>query len=240
MPDDPRPSAPDLRPAFPDTRWSLIGRIGQDGVTSQVVERYAYAIDRYLRLKLPTDAARGDFDDIVQDVLIHLLERPGVLAQAKPGVNSRFRYYLMTVAWNEARNALRRRRRIDGKAVMVSDEAIALTAPDADQALLMDRAWAAAVVSRAWADLQAGAAAGTVDADVPRILAASLIDGRSLRDLAAETGLSLATCQRRLARGRLLLQQAMSESLRHAGELDAGTDSSAACERLLEMLRREG
>lgn len=237
MADAQQPSAAGITPGFPDTRWSLVGRLGQDGVASLVVERYAAAIDRYLRMKLPTEARRPDFADLVQDVLLHLLERPDVLAQAKPGVGSRFRHYLMAVAWNEARNALRRQRRVADQQVALNEETQALSAPEADQALLMDRAWAAAVVGRAWADLHRAAADGSVEGEVMRILSASLIGGRSLRDLASETGLSLATCQRRLARGRLLLQQAMGESLRQAGELDPGADLGTACDRLLEMLR---
>ncbi len=238
MPVDGFSSARGSRSGFPDTRWSLIARIEHDGAASLLIERYARSIDRYLRLKLPAEATRSDFDDIVQDVLIRLLEHPEVLARAQPGEGSRFRHYLMTVAWNEARNALRRRRRADGHAVAMGPEATAaLTTPESDQAGLMDRAWAEAVVSQAWADLQAWASDGSVDRDVPSILEASLIGGRSLRDLAQTSGLSLATCQRRLARGRLLLQQAMAERLRLAGELEPGADLAATCDRLLDLLR---
>jgi len=235
------PDAGRANSGFPDTRWSLIGRLGEDGVAPLLVERYARGVDRYLRLKLPGEAARSDFDDIVQDVLIHLLERPDVLAQAKPGVGSRFRHYLMTVAWNEARNALRRRRRIAGKelTLVADDDAAALSSADPDQALLMDRAWAEAVVSQAWADLHAWAGAGTIDADIPRILDSCLIQGRTLRECADDHGLSLATCQRRLARGRLHLQQAMADRLRHAGELEDESDVAATCDRLLDLLRHQ-
>lgn len=223
---------------FPQTRWSLIGRLHEDGVASVVIERYASSIDRYLRLKFPIEAGQPDFEDLVHDVLIHLLENPDVLARAKPGEGSRFRYYLMTLAWNEARNRLRRLRRRSAREITVSrEEAVALGMPAPEQARIMDRAWAETVVSSAWDEVRAWAAEGTVDSDVPAVLEAALIRGRSLRDVAQELGLSLTTCQRRLARGRLLLLQAVSDRLRESGELDHESDGAAACDRLLDLLR---
>ena len=138
----------------------------------------------------------------------------------------------MTVAANAARNALRRRRR--GREQAVLDEEPA----GPEQHLLMDRAWAESVVRDAWAEVAQWADEGVVDREVPAVLEASLVQGRPLRDIAETIGLSLATCQRRLARGRMLLQQAITARLRAAGEVDAGDDSGVAGERLLDLLRQ--
>ncbi|MEK7414452.1 MAG: hypothetical protein AAB263_14150, partial [Planctomycetota bacterium] len=63
---------------------------------------------------------------------------------------------------------------------------------------------------------------------------AHLVHGKNLRDIVKETGLSLATCSRRLARARTLLQQAIAERLRLAGELGADEDPARACAVLLD------
>lgn len=217
---------------FPETRWSLIRRLDAEGGTAAVllVEAYADAVARYLRSRL------GDLgptcDDITQDVLAHLLERPDLLARATPQPGLRFRHYLMRLAWNEARNALRRSRRGEGQDLHEDSLAAADTLDPH-----MDAAWAASVLAQAWQELRARGDAGDVDASVVAVTEAHLREGVGLRDLAARGLGSLATCSRRLAQGRMLLQQAIVERLRQAGELGADESPAAACDRLLETMR---
>ncbi len=233
--------------SFPATRWSLIGRLGETPeATAILLELYFDSIARYVRMRFPDEARTGDLDDVVQEVAIHVMERPDLLAGARPGLGSRFRHLLMTVALNAARNALRTRRRRRGKDVQVaevediSDSAsiaghVDASSPQVDAA--MDRAWAESVLEQAWNDLRAWADQGLLEAECIPILEQSLLTGASVRDLAPAMGLSPATCQRRLARGRTFLQRAIVDHLVQAGELPRDADPARACEVLLGFLR---
>ncbi len=229
------------RVGFPDTRWSVIGRLAQQpGEAGVLIDLYADPIARYLRLKFPGESSSGDFDDVIQEVLIHLFERPDLMAEAKPGAGSRFRYLLMTLAWNAARNAVRERRRrqhreLSTDADLVEDQNAAPATVDTDR---MERAWAEALLAAAWLDVRRWAGDGTLEADVPRLLEEHLVHGRDLRSLALELGLPLTTCHRRLAKGRTFLQKAIVDRLRQAGEITEQDDGSAACDLLLSLLTR--
>src|SRR5690606_22363735 len=141
----------------------------------------------------------------------------------------RFRHYLMRLAGIDARNARRRNRRGTGRDLAAE----ALAAVDAGDPPL-DAAWADTDRAQAWLELRARADAGQIDAGVVAVTEAHLREGTGLRDLAARGLGSLAPCSRRLAQGRMLLQQAIVERLRQAGELGADESPAAACDRLLE------
>lgn len=190
--------------SFPPTRWSLIGRVA-DG-SSELVERYADGITRYLRLRF-ADSARSELDDVIQDVLVGLLERPALLSDASPRAGGHYRYYLATVALNLARNSLRARRR----ELRREQSPIGDPADERVDNAQVDQAWTAAVLAAAWADLRGWAARGELEAEIPALLSAHLVEGIALRDLAQRYGLTLATCQRRIAKGRTWLQRAITE-----------------------------
>lgn len=215
---------------FPATRWSLIARLpGQPQHVASLLGLYADAIGEYLSRKLV--AERHDrVQDVIQDVLVDLLGKPDVLAQAQPGSGSKFRYYIMNLAWLSALNALRHARRRDNARL---DEAAVATPPAPDQHAAMDRAWHLSVVRQAMDEVRAWSRNGTLEPEAWTVLEAHLVHGRNLRDIAAELGLSLATCSRRLARARTLLQQAITERLRLAGEIGADDDPAQACVALL-------
>lgn len=219
---------------FPATRWSLIARLGdQPQQVAVVVGLYADAIAAYLASKLEGERPER-IDDTTQEVLLDLLGKPEVLARAQPGSGSRFRYYLMNLAWCSARNALRHARRRDHASLEAGVDADALPAPDQQRA--MDRAWAVSVLQQAMEELRRQAGDGRLEPEALAVLQASLVEGRALRAVAAGTGLSLATCSRRLARARTQLQQAIAERLRLAGELGPDEDPARACALLLEAL----
>lgn len=227
---------------FPATRWSLIAKLPnrpQDVAT--LIALYAEAIGTYLHAKLPEE--RGDrLEDVIQEVLLELLGKPEVLARAQPGSGSRFRYFIMHLAWQAALNHLRYQRRRDHRSLDALPEdggappSAQTQGTPPDQHGAMDRAWAISVVRQALDDAEAAAAAGRLDRESLRVLTANLIEGRGLREVAAETGLSLATCSRRLAQGRQFLQRAMVDRLRLAGELAAGEPPEVAGARLIELL----
>lgn len=213
---------PDALPppvGFPTTRWSLLAR-SPDGTA--LVELYADAIAGYLRRKLADRLAASDLDDVIQDVLVHLLQRPDLLAQATPGGGSRFRHYLMTLAWNEARNAARRRK---PSGVPLPDEPVATDSAESDQA------WARSVLDQAWREVAAWCNDGTAPAETLTVLRLALVDGLPLRDVAERARISLATASRRVALGRTLLQKSIADRLRAAGEL-GDDDPATALERL--------
>jgi RNA polymerase sigma factor (sigma-70 family) len=207
---------------FPTTRWSLLGPAA-DGGAAVLVDLYADAVAAYLRGKLAARAPASDVDDVIQDVLMHLLQRPDLLAQARPGEGSRFRHYLMALAWNEARNALRRRR---PSGQPLPEEPASDAAPGES-----DRAWARSVLDQAWREVAAWCDGVTAPPETLAVLRLVLGDGVALREAATRLGLSLATASRRLALGRTLLQKAIADRLRAAGELGAD-DPATAVERL--------
>lgn len=184
---------------FPPTRWSLVGN-APAGDAGALVERYADALARYLRRRFP-DLPAADFDDLVQEVLMHLLQRPELLAGASPREGGRFRYLLATVALNLARNVVRGRRRQAAR-----EQALPEGQPVAEEDV--ERAWRESALAAAWADLRGWAAAGEIEPQIPGLLEEHLASGVPVRELADRHGLSLATCQRRLAKGRTWLRKA--------------------------------
>ena len=71
---------------FPETRWSLIGRLAdQPDQVAVVLELYADPIGRYLRGKFVSDATSARLDDVIQEVLMYLMEHPDLLSRAHPG-----------------------------------------------------------------------------------------------------------------------------------------------------------
>ncbi len=230
---------------FPATRWSLIARLPEHPQhVAVLVGLYADAIGAYLAMKLSGER-RERIEDTVQEVLLDLLAKPEVLAKATPGSGSRFRYYLMNLAWLSARNHLRHARRRDHSSLdarssdggparidALADESSAAETGDA----AMDRAWALSVVRQALDDLQRWTADGTLEPEAFAVLEANLIGGQGLREIGVAMGMSAATCSRRLARARMMLQRTIADRLRLAGELGANDDAGRACAVLLESL----
>lgn len=221
-----------LTALFPATQWSLVQRldatISGGGV---LVERYAGAIRAYLGIKFPADS-RQLVDDICQEVLMELLERPEVLAKASKDTKRRFRYFLMGVAFNCARNA--RRRLLKGKECSV--EALDLEQDVSADASAMDAAWAAGVVEMALEDVAGWEASGLLEAPALALLKEQLFAGATVRDLASRFELSRATCQRRLAAARNLLVKAIMDHLQSAGEIDHDATMEEAHKTLLTAL----
>ncbi len=230
--------------AFPATRWSLIARLpGQPQQVSVLIGLYADAVGTYLARKLAGERPER-IEDVVQEVLLDLLGKSDLLARAEPGSGSRFRYYLMNLAWMSARNHLRHARRRDHASLdaQAADdeqapiERLSGDAPAPDQQQAMDRAWAVSVVQQALEELERWSRDGTLEPESFAVLRANLIDGRNLRAVATALGLSLATASRRLAKARMFLQRAIAERLVLAGELRPDDDPAQACAVLLEGL----
>lgn len=229
---------------FPATRWSLIARLpDQPQQASTLIGLYVDAIGAYVQMRLIGEPPEL-IEDIIQDVLVELLSKPEALAKAKPGSGSRFRYYVMHLAWQAAINALRyQRRRVHSRLEGGSDDehascdrATGNERPVPDQVEAMDRAWAVSVVQQALDDVRRAAGTGQLDVDSFMVLKENLVEGRCLREVAASSGLSLATCSRRLAQARQFLQHAVAERLRLAGEVGPSEDAAAAGDRLLNAL----
>jgi RNA polymerase sigma factor (sigma-70 family) len=229
---------------FPATRWSLIARLAsQPEHITVIVGLYADAISVYLHRRLAAEH-HDRLEDVVQDVLLDLLRKPEVIAKAQPGSGSRFRYYLMNMAWKSALNTLRSLRRRDRPSLdasttvdehaLVDDVAGHMPAPDHMQD--MDRAWALSVVHQAVDELRHWSHSGVVEPEAFSILHANLVEGRALRDISAQLGLPLGTCHRRLARARTLLQEAIVQRLRLAGELGRDEDPTLACALMLSLV----
>ncbi len=233
---------------FPATRWSLIARLpGQPQQISVLIGLYADAIGTYLARKLVGER-QDRIEDVVQEVLLDLLGKSDILAKAQPGSGSRFRYYLMNLAWMSARNHLRHARRRDHASLDAVDpdsdqapiERLSGDAPAPDQQQAMDRAWAISVVQQALEELERWSRDGTLEPEAFAVLRANLIDGRNLREVSAALGLSLATASRRLAKARTYLQRAIAERLVLAGELRPTDDPTQACAVLLDGLASGG
>lgn len=241
---EPHDAADVSQPVFPVTRWSLIARLPEHPQQVAVlIGLYADAIGAYLARKLAGEKT-DRIEDVIQEVLLDLLGKPEVLARAQPGSGSRFRYYLMSLAWFSALNVLRHARRRDHAsldAVTGEDdhrqaERLAGDAPAPDQQRAMDRAWAISVVQQAMEELQRWTRDGTLEPEAFAVLQANLVEGQGLREVGAALGISAATCSRRLAKARTLLQQAIADRLRLAGELGTHEDAAQSCAVLLQAL----
>ncbi len=230
--------------AFPNTRWSLITALpGQPHQVGTLIGIYADAIGAYLHTRLVGERAER-IDDIVQEVLIDLLGKPEVLAKAQPGQGSKFRYYLMNLAWLGALNALRHHRRRDHAAPethspdgdgLARVEQLGASMPAPEQAA-MDRAWAVGIIQGALDDLRVLASGGHLPPDAVQILTRNLVAGHALRDIAADMAMPVATCHRRCAHARTALQESIAERLRLVGELAPADDPTAACDVLLAAI----
>ena len=229
---------------FPATRWSLIARLPEHPQQVAVlIGLYADAIGAYLARKLAGEK-QDRVEDTIQEVLLDLLGKPEVLAKAQPGSSSHFRYYLMNLAWFSALNILRHARRRDHASLdAVADEEdhahaerLVGDAPAPDQQRAMDRAWAVSVVQQAMEELQRWTRDGTLEPEAYAVLQANFIEGKGLREVGEAMGISAATCSRRLGKARTLLQQAIADRLRLAGELGAHEDPAEACTVLLQAL----
>ena len=229
---------------FPSTRWSLIARLAsQPQQVNVIVGLYADAIGGYLHRRLAAEH-HDRLEDVVQDVLLDLMRKPEVIAKAQPGSGSKFRYYLMNLAWMSALNTLRSQRRRDRPSInssrtdddhpLIDDTAGRVPAPDHVQD--MDRAWALSVVHQSVDELRHWSQSGVVEPEAFSILHANLVEGRPLRDISAQLGFPLVTCHRRLARARTLLQEAIVQRLRLAGELGRDEDPTRACVLLLSLV----
>lgn len=229
---------------FPATRWSMIARLpDQPQQVGPLIGLYADAIGAYLHTRLTGERVER-VDDIVQDVLLDLLAKPEVLAKAQPGQGSRFRYYVMNLAWLGALNALRHHRRRERTAPEAADtdpsaplriEQIGAT-PAAPEQAAMDRAWATSVMQGALDDVRQQAATGILEPEAFQILTRNLLGGEGLREIATSLGMPSATCHRRCAKARASLQEAIAERLRLAGELGTAEDPTAACDVLLRAM----
>jgi RNA polymerase sigma factor (sigma-70 family) len=217
---------------FPATRWSLIARLpDQPQQAGALLALYADTIGAWLAMKL-----RGEhperIQDVVQEVLVDLLGKPEVLARANPAEGSKFRYYLLNLAWCSARNALRRERRQDGAMPLLNHEA-----PAAVEHSDMDRAWAIGVIHQALDELAGQARQAGAEAMAQHVLLhRSLVEGLGIRDIARNTGIPLATASRHLAAGRRKLQAAIADRLRLSGDLAPGADPLQAGALLLDSL----
>lgn len=60
-----------------------------------------------MRAKFPDWRQRGDLDDLIQEVLLSFMRNAKTLQRVSPANGGRFRYVLMRVAYNPARNARR-------------------------------------------------------------------------------------------------------------------------------------
>jgi RNA polymerase sigma factor (sigma-70 family) len=219
---------------FPSTRWSLIQRLDETlSPAATLIERYAPAIRAYLGLKFPDEAA-DRIDDLSQEVMTGLLERPEVLTKATADTSRKFRFFLMRVAFNLARNAKRRLRH----PAEISSEVCRETEPgtgrlDDDQEH-MDAAWAIGLLDLALEDCRGWELAGRIEAEAIAMLEASLFEGCGVRELANRFGQSRATCARRVAAAKQLLIRSLTDHLIAIDELDA----DAGAEEAYHVLQR--
>ena len=207
-------------------------REGSDSAIQRLLEDYAPAIEIYLRRRMANEANRESIDDIVQEVLLELFNKQDVLAKAQQGDKSRFRYLLMRVAYNAARNARRRIQRGNDRMVSIGDDTImGLLEPDrdlnAEEQISMDRAWGLSIVEQAIIDCTGWCEKNQSDQEAVMALKLELEEKLNQRDIAQRLNLSLATAHRRLARGRMLIRKAMIDHLITMGECQAGGEDDA-------------
>lgn len=217
---------------FPPTRLSELHNVANDQQQlSLLIEHYAPAIRAYLGIKFPHDDP-AFIDDLSQEVALRMLQQPQLFEQPK----GRFRYLLMRVAFNHARNARRQlNQRLETTSEFIDDESGA--EHDVVDIEHMDAAWAMSLVDLALHDCAGWETLGIIDEHSAAMLTASLREGLGVRALAERFGLSKATCARRIASARQYLIKAIVDQLRAAGEIDEHDGPDAAHDILRQALR---
>lgn len=225
-----------LSSLFPATRWSVIHHLDERTAAAGVLlEHYVPAIRAYLGLKF-SDQQAETIDDLAQEVLLDLLEQPAVLAKAAQDTGRRFRYYLMGVAYNLARNAQRRLRQ---RPTRIADDQIAVEAQSGNptEQACMETAWAVGLVERACEDVRGWEEAGHLPPGSMAMVDESLFCGRGVRAIASVRDLSPATCARRIAAARQLLIKSLCDHLIAAHEMNAADGPDAAFALLRDAIQ---
>ncbi|MBX7113902.1 MAG: sigma-70 family RNA polymerase sigma factor [Myxococcaceae bacterium] len=227
---------------FPTTRWTLILAAGvsaqaREEALTQLMGVYWKPLYIFLRRR-GLDAAAAE--DAVQDVLLLVLER-NALDKVRPE-RGRLRAYLKTVAQNYLINrheqATAQKRGGAAKAVPI-DTALAERLADvetADPDLAFERAWATALMGRAFARLReeyiSGERQGPWEILETMFQPSAAVPG--YRDLAKANGLSVPALKAFVHRARLRYRELVREEVEHTVENPAEIEGEMSA--LLEAL----
>jgi RNA polymerase sigma-70 factor (ECF subfamily) len=204
---------------FEPTRWSLVlrARGGDDTMRRAALEQlcraYWYPLYAYLRR---AGRAREDAEDLAQEFFVRLLD--GRLLGSADPARGKFRTLLLSALGQldvDAWRAASAQKRGGGVVVVPIDSELAEERFLADKSeggspeLAFDRAWAAAVMERAWARLREGYAekAALFEMLAPR-LSGAVVEG-TLAEAGARLGMREDAMKQALSRMRQRLGEAL-------------------------------
>lgn len=180
-----------------EAAWVEAARGGEPSAFDSLVRANGDLVYRVIG-RLVSDP--DDRDDLVQETFLRAYQ---ALPNFRPGAE--FRPWLLTIAINLARDALRRRRRRPAASPLADEEGHAIPLPSGEpgpDALLEAR------------DLsgRAEAAFRRLDADAQAILWLRVREGLSYQEIAGVLGIACGTVMSRLSRAREALKQELGET----------------------------
>lgn len=170
--------------------------VTDDGDAGTEAARAALPLTGGLARFLSSRGHADEAEDLVQDIFVLLLSRGRAVDPGRPGP---FRSFLYAVAYRLSANASRRRRR--RRALPLAEAATQPAAEEDPERLALRRE-------------QVRRAAAAVDSLPPLMRAALLLvagEGKSVREAAADLGVSEAVVRARVCRGRRRLAALLKE-----------------------------
>ncbi|MBN1419015.1 MAG: sigma-70 family RNA polymerase sigma factor [Planctomycetes bacterium] len=222
------------------TCWMVIEQAsaGSRADREEFASRYLGIVRAYLSNRWRGTDLLGDLDDAVQEVFLECFKRGGVLDRLRSRRPASFRAFLYGVSRNVARRWEKSAGRERGRHPPLEIDPERISADEATQSRVFDRAWAQTLFHQA-GDLQRERARAAGEAALRRVelLELRFGDAMPIRAIAARWGLDAAAVHKEYARAREEFKSALEEviSFHHPGL--SAAEIEAKCVELVGLLQ---
>jgi RNA polymerase sigma-70 factor (ECF subfamily) len=225
-------------PTQDSTCWTLLreAAAGGEEPRAEFVRRYEPVVRAYLAARWRGSGLLQELDDASQEIFLECLRGGGVLDRARADRPGGFRAFLYGAARNVALRVEMRRLRQAACEPASNIEVESIPSDEDSLSLVLDRAWARAVVREA-AERQEVLAAERGEAAVRRVelLRLRFREGMPIREIARRWGMDAAVLHHEYARARREFLAALREVIasHHPGSPEV---VDGECAQLLSLL----